>query len=206
MTMDERQSSANMALLQAKYTPEKQGRITRFAISRFYATLGRLLAQVDAQSVLDAGSGEGHIMERFLLDRFSAVYGLDLDRGRLAYGLARRPDARVAQANLQQLPLPSKAVDLVIALEVLEHVGDPARALDELWRVTRRWAILSVPNEPLWRIGNMVRGAYWRQWGNTPEHINHWSRWGFARFVSARFAVIEVANPFTWTFILAEKR
>lgn len=203
--MTERASSANMGLLQVKYA-EDAGRLTRFALARFYAALGRLLDQVEADSVLDAGCGEGHILARFLAGRYSQVCGLDLDMQRLQYARDHQACRMIWQANLHTLPLPSNAVDLVIALEVLEHVGHPERALSELHRVTRRYAILSVPNEPFWRAANMLRGAYWRQLGNTPEHINHWSVWGFQRFVGTYFRVLDVATPVTWSFVLVEKR
>lgn len=201
----ERPSSANMGLLQVKYADDA-GRLTRFALARFYATMGRLLGEVEADTVLDAGCGEGHILSQFLRGRYSQVYGLDLDWQRLRYAYDERACRMIWQANLHALPLPSNAVDLVIALEVLEHVGHPERAMSEIHRVTRRYAMLSVPNEPFWRIANMLRGAYWGQLGNTPEHINHWSVWGFQRFVGAYFRVLAVATPVTWSFVLVEKR
>jgi hypothetical protein len=64
---------------------------------------------------------------------------------------------------------------------------------------------LSVPHEPWWRLGNMARLKYLRQWGNTPGHINHWSRGGFRQQVGKYFRVLRVTNPFLWTFVLAEK-
>ena len=63
------------------------------------------------------------------------------------------------------------AFEAVVCTEVLEHLEEPEKALRELLRVTRRWVILSVPREPLWRVLNMVRGAYLRHFGNTPGHI-----------------------------------
>jgi 2-polyprenyl-3-methyl-5-hydroxy-6-metoxy-1,4-benzoquinol methylase len=202
--MTDRESSPNMGLLQKKYETGA-GRLTRFAITRFYAALTGMLDKAGAHTVFDAGCGEGHILHQFLDSRYNAVYGADLDMARLEYTRQQQPDAAVFCGNLHHIPLPDGAVDLVICLEVLEHVGQPEIALRELHRVTRRYAILSVPNEPFWRIGNMARGAYLKAWGNTPEHINHWSYWGFKRFVGQYFRVIDTATPVTWTFVLAEK-
>jgi len=202
---DKRISSANMGLLQAKYAADA-GRLTRFALTRFYAALDRMLDQVTATTALDAGCGEGHILTPFLVRRYPEVYGIDLDIERLRYAKRHQETLRLLQGNLQAVPFPTNTADIVLALEVLEHVGQPEKALAEIHRVTRRYAILSVPNEPFWRIGNMARGAYWGQLGNTPEHINHWSVWGFKRFVSRHFKVLDVATPVTWTFILAEKK
>lgn len=201
--MTSRESSQNVGLFQEKYI--SGGRLTRFAVSRFFATLSRMLDQVQAQTVFDAGCGEGYVFKHHLASRFDHIYGADLDYERLAHTKSESPEYPIVCGNLHHIPLPDNAVDLVICLEVLEHVGDPALALQELHRVTRKYAILSVPNEPFWRIGNMARGAYWRDWGNTPEHINHWSIWGFKRFVGQHFTILDTATPVTWSFILAEK-
>lgn len=201
---ERRESSPNMGLLQPKYDADA-GRLARFALGRFHATLHGLLAGIEAHTVFDAGCGEGYILNRVLMGRFARVYGADLDGERLRYARQQAGQSAIFQGNLHDIPLPAASVDLVICLEVLEHVGDPVRALDELARVTRRYALLSVPNEPFWRMGNLARGAYWGQLGNTPEHINHWSVWGFRRFVGQRFTVREVRTPVTWSFILAEK-
>jgi ubiquinone/menaquinone biosynthesis C-methylase UbiE len=203
--MKQRESSRNMALLQKKYN-QNSGRITRLIMERFYTTLSRLLDKVTAQTVLDAGCGEGHILRHFLADRFPNVIGADLDIARLRYAKSQDNSTPLLCSNLHNIPLPDNAVDLALCLEVLEHVGDPERALREIHRVTRRYVILSVPNEPFWRIANIMRGAYWDRLGNTPEHINHWSFIGFRNFVEQHFRVLHTAHPVTWTFVLAEKR
>ena len=90
---------------------------------------------------------------------------------------------------------PTTRFDLVLAIEVLEHVPDPAAALRELARVARRDVVLSVPREPIWRAANMARGKYWGDLGNTPGHIQHWSRAGFVRLVGAHLEVVDGAQP-----------
>ncbi len=202
---EERRSSGNMQLIQPKY--ESQGRLAAFTTGRFNRALASLLDRVSARQVFDAGCGEGLILTNLLRPRYTALYGADLDSQRLEYARRQQPDLRVLQCNLEKIPLPADAVDLVLCLEVLEHVGNPQRSLAELHRVTRRYAILSVPNEPFWRLANLARGAYWQHWGNTPEHINHWSVWGFRRFIKPLFNEVAVLNPVgVWTMLLAEKK
>jgi hypothetical protein len=69
-------------------------------------------------------------------------------------------------------------------------------------RVTRRHLLVSVPREPLWRALNLARGAYIAQLGNTPGHVNHWSRGGFGRLLSRYGDVVELRTPFPWTMAL----
>ena len=48
----------------------------------------------------------------------------------------------------------------------------------------------------------MARGAYWKDLGNTPGHINHWSKRSFTRMLSEHGEVTEVRSPFPWTMCL----
>jgi len=85
-------------------------------------------------------------------------------------------------------------------------VAIKAAALRELARVARRDVVVSVPREPIWRIANMGRGKYLRELGNTPGHINHWSKGAFVSVVADELAVRQVRAPFPWTMVAAEVR
>ena len=130
------------------------------------------------------------------------MVGLDLPDPELT---VHWPAARFsgAFADITQLPFPSGTFDLVLAIEVLEHVPDPAAALAEIARVARRDIIVSVPREPIWRVANLARGKYIGALGNTPGHINHWSKKSFASFVGQHLAVRETRSPFPWTMVAA---
>jgi SAM-dependent methyltransferase len=100
------------------------------------------------------------------------------------------------------LPFADDEFDLACAIEVLEHLPDPQRTLAEMARCARRHLLVSVPREPLWRMLNMVRGAYWPALGNTPGHLNHWSRRSFVQLLSRHGEVVEIRTPFPWTMLL----
>ena len=48
----------------------------------------------------------------------------------------------------------------------------------------------------------MARGAYWRDLGNTPGHVNHWSKRAFVDLLSRYGTVEEARSPFPWTMVL----
>ena len=77
--------------------------------------------------------------------------------------------------SIYEIPKEQK-YDLVVTSEVLEHMEDPERALGQLLGVCGGYLLVTVPNEPLWRILNMARGKYWRRLGNTPGHVQHWNK------------------------------
>lgn len=177
--------------------------IERRMMRGFFDALDRFLDGLAPTRVLEIGVGEGAVNSR-LVERFPTadVVGLDLPDTTLAAEWDQRGLSCVF-GDATTLPFPDGAFDLVMAIEVFEHLPDPVAALDELARVCTGALIASVPFEPIWRIGNMARGRYLRDLGNTPGHINHWTNRGFSRLVASRFRVVSTANPMPWTMVLA---
>jgi SAM-dependent methyltransferase len=180
--------------------------IERRLMRGFLDALGAALPASPPAAVLEVGMGEGEVTT-LVRDRYpdAVVVGVDLpDPGLAAEWRARRLTGLFA--DIGRLPFPSKQFDLVLGIEVLEHVPDPAAALDELGRLCRGDLVVSVPREPVWRIANMARGKYLVALGNTPGHIQHWSSGRFARLIGTRFDVVTVRKPFPWTMVRARAR
>jgi ubiquinone/menaquinone biosynthesis C-methylase UbiE len=180
--------------------------LERRMMQGFFDALDAMLDGLTPRQVVEVGAGEGRITE-LLAARFpeATVAGLDLADDDLAADWAEL-SAPMFFGDVTRLPFPDRSIDLVIGLEVLEHVPDPDRALDEIARVCAGTAVLSVPREPIWRAGNVVRGRYLKQMGNTPGHVNHWSARAFERFASTRFDVDRSARPLPWTMLRGRPR
>lgn len=184
--------------------------VVRRLMASFERDVDALFGRAAPESVLDVGCGEGILTvqwARRLAHRTppAPIVGIDLADPKLAAEWARHgthPNLEFRTMAVERLQFAENAFDLVAATEVLEHVDEPARAVAEMVRVARRWLLVSVPHEPLWRALNLARGAYLRQWGNTPGHVNHWTRAGFARLLAAHGEVIETRSPFPWTMLL----
>ncbi len=175
--------------------------IERRLLGRFLTALDGLLPAPPVGRVLEVGTGEGHVAER-VAARFPEAFvtGLDLRDDALAVHWEGRPLAGVF-ASGDRLPFRSRSFDLVLAVEVLEHVPEPDRVLAEIARVATGAVVLTVPWEPWWRMGNMARGRYLRQFGNTPGHIQHWSARSFRRLVTERLEVTATARSFPWLLV-----
>jgi SAM-dependent methyltransferase len=180
--------------------------IARRLMRGFLRDLDAALPVQHPQRVLEVGLGEGEISDQ-LRERYPAaeLVGLDLPDDALAADWRGRGLTGLF-GDAHQLPFPPATFDLVLAIEVLEHVPDPRGALGELARVARRDLVLSVPREPLWRALNLARGSYVKDLGNTPGHIQHWSRGGFAALVREHFDVTAVRSPLPWTVVSAQVR
>ena len=179
--------------------------VVRRLMSGFERTLDELFAAATPESVLDVGCGEGVLTaqwaERLDGDR---VVGIDLEDPKLAieWATRTRPNLEFMTIDGRELPFADGEFDLVAAIEALEHITEPERTVAEMARVARRHLLVSVPHEPLWRMLNIARGAYVRDRGNTPGHVNHWSRRSFARLLGRYGNVIETRSPFPWTMLL----
>ncbi len=131
--------------------------------------------------VLELGCNDGTITQR-LLEQFPRIVGVDLDARQLGVARDQVGTDRVTwmQHDLDA-PLPASFAgqfDVVVALEIIEHLSSPDAFLDEIRRVLRRGKrlLLSTPN--LWSP-EAVSGAFWARrqgiryvaWDNTHKTL-----------------------------------
>jgi SAM-dependent methyltransferase len=141
------------------------------------------LQSAEVASVLDAGCGEGVVYRAMRKRGFAGSWsGFDFNGNAAAFAAQLSPECEWRQADIFQLPYESGSVDLVFCSEVLEHVPNPELALAELARVSRRWLLISVPCEPVFRI--LTRISITLRLGGDPGHVNFWRPAEFRKFVS----------------------
>jgi SAM-dependent methyltransferase len=136
--------------------PREHERLARFEEWYWWhrgrqAIVRRILARYAPAGarILDVGCGTG--ATTLALRRFGSVVGLDL--GRRALEVARARGLAVAQASAVRLPAAEGAFDLVLALDVLEHLDDDVAAACEMRRALRPGGhlVATVPAYPfLW--------------------------------------------------------
>lgn len=181
--------------------------IQQWLIGRFNAQLVQCLRTCgNVKSILDVGCGEGFSLAMIQDSGSRAVLsGIDYSDDALALGRKQFPDLDLKKGDIYALAAADTSVDVVLCTEVLEHLNKPDRALAELVRVSRGYVLVSVPNEPWFRLANLLRGKYVKRWGNHPEHINLWSRDAFIQLLrSAGLEIVSIHNPFPWTMVLAQ--
>ncbi len=180
----------------------------RLLMRGFFAAAEDLLRPLSPVKILEVGCGEGEVGARLAAIYPEATYcGVDVDPGIIAEAQARFPRLRFEVLSLYDIDQKVEAPDLVVALEVFEHLDDPAKGMRSLLSISWSHLLISVPREPLWRVLNLARVKYLSSWGNTPGHLNHWSRSGFLRFLE-RFGTLrvrEVRSPLPWTMVLCER-
>jgi 2-polyprenyl-3-methyl-5-hydroxy-6-metoxy-1,4-benzoquinol methylase len=179
--------------------------VARRLMTGFMGQLDELVERTGANEAHEVGCGEGELSIR-LARRGIAMHGTDAFP-RVLEEARRRAAAAGVQIDFEATPVEEldpvrHGAELIVCCEVLEHLADPERALDVLAGLARPWLIASVPREPLWRALNLARLSYVGDLGNTPGHLNHWSKRDFVRFLTRRFEVVEVRSPTPWSMVL----
>jgi ubiquinone/menaquinone biosynthesis C-methylase UbiE len=180
--------------------------IQKKLIDRFLTEFVRQANIIKPKNVLEVGCGEGFILQRLYKANIGTKrIGIDFLPRAIELGKMQHPHLDLRVGNIYDIPFKDNSFDLVVCSEVLEHLTEPKKALSELHRVSSQYVLLSVPNEPLFRIANFVRGKNLSRFGNDIEHIQHWSGSSFEKFASSKFKVFTRKQIFPWTLIVAEK-
>jgi 2-polyprenyl-3-methyl-5-hydroxy-6-metoxy-1,4-benzoquinol methylase len=183
--------------------------IQRFLLGNFFKNLVSLTKTKTVDSILDVGCGEGFTLNRLRENGIGKrLEGIEYLQAAIDLGKQTYPDIKIVKGNIYELPYKDNSFDLVLCTEVLEHLEKPQDALKELVRVSKKYLVISVPNEPFFMLAQLIRGKNWSRFGNDIEHINHWTMLGFSQFVkkSAKVKILSKRFPFAWTMLLLEKK
>ncbi len=182
--------------------------IQRLLLWNFFRHLTSLTAAKKVDSILDVGCGEGFTLNRLKEKGIGKkLEGVEYAKEAIVLGKTTYPDIKIIQGSIYELPYKDNAFDLVLCTEVLEHLEKPQNALKELVRVSNKYLVISVPNEPFFMLAQLLRGKNWSRFGNDIEHINHWTMFGFPKLVkkNAKVRILAKRFPFAWTMLLLEK-
>jgi len=156
-----------------------------YLAGRYALTLELLdKAGVEGDRALDIGCGDGALS--FLLAKDGwRVAGLDYSGAGL--GLARKnfgrekASAGFMRGDSTMLPVKDKCLDAVVAADIIEHLREPERMLDEIARSLKTGgaAVITTPvkltDTPL-----------------DPEHVREFTEAEFRKMLEARFSGVEI--------------
>jgi 2-polyprenyl-3-methyl-5-hydroxy-6-metoxy-1,4-benzoquinol methylase len=178
----------------------------KWMMARFELTLSDFVVKAAPQSIHEIGCGEGYWVLQWN-EKGMQTRGCDFSKQVIEIAKENAVNRGLSpllfeSRNIYDLDATQDHADLVVCCEVLEHLEDPAAGLEALQRIVGNHLIISVPREPLWCALNLARGKYITRWGNTPGHIQHWSKKEFIKLVSSYFEVMDVESPLPWTMLL----
>ena len=180
--------------------------LSRFFLDNFYCVMLRKAKNLNATTVLDVGCGEGFTLLRLKNENIGQkLSGIDNNEQAIAYANKNYPELEIKKGDVYKLPYKDNSFDLVLCMEVLEHLDKPLVALEELKRVSKKYVLLSVPNEPLFTVQRFLRGKNMKRLGGHPEHIQRWGTKAFKKLVSEVMEIVDSETPLPWTLVVAKK-
>jgi ubiquinone/menaquinone biosynthesis C-methylase UbiE len=114
------------------------------------------------------------------------------------------PEGVFVCSSTYELCFKDKTFDMVLLSEVLEHLSEPENGIEEAKRVSQGYVLVTVPNEPYWRIANMLRLSYLRDFGNTPGHVQHYTKKKFGEILRRHFSRVRMMCSTIWIIALCD--
>lgn len=184
--------------------------IVRRLMNRFASALSTLVAEAAPETIHEIGCGEGFWVLQWAKTGFTTK-GSDFSKKVIDMAQANAVEVGISPEifktrSIYELSKEEDAADLVVCCEVLEHLDNPEKGLRAISGIANPHVILSVPREPVWRLLNVMRGKYLADYGNTPGHIQHWSKRKFIRMLEKHFRILRTETPLPWTMVLCKPK
>lgn len=122
--------------------------------------------------ILDAGCGEGHLIERlYNRNKGNSYYGIDIIDVALKKSKERCPFAKIEKMSVSDIRYNEEFFDVIICTEVIEHIYDYKKVILEFKRLLKKggYLIITFPNENLWTVSRFFLG---RRPVKVPDHVN----------------------------------
>ena len=182
--------------------------VKQYLIRRYQQAMMEMLQPLKYHSILDIGCGEGfnlQYLKAHLDNDHIRLSGMDIRHPALLKAQTLCPSADLFCGNIFQLPVKPAVFDVVLCLEVLEHLQDPDTAIQNILSLSRNYCLFTVPHEPWFSTGNLLAGKNLYLWGKDPEHIQHWGYTSFLYLISRHAPLIQTVKSFPWSMVLVQK-
>jgi 2-polyprenyl-3-methyl-5-hydroxy-6-metoxy-1,4-benzoquinol methylase len=132
-----------------------------------------LPGDLKGKKLLDAGCGTGWF-SKWACDRNADVTSMDLGEKLLARVAQKCSSTRVV-GSILEIPFPDNTFDIVVSSEVIEHVPDPYKAMQELYRVLKPGGtmVLTTPNK-IWYFSIWIANTFKLR---PYQGLENWTGW-----------------------------
>jgi len=184
---------------------ESKNPLIKFFNDKLKRDIIEAVEDYNPKSILDIGCGEGFITS-LLADRFKEadVMGLDIEEEYIKYAKMFNKRKNVFYGVNGIYTLPPNRYDLIVATELLEHLKTPQKAIECLKKVSKGVILITIPNEPYFRLGNLCSLKYITRDGNTPGHLHNWSKNTISKLLKEMNLDFEIKSSSFWNIILVK--
>lgn len=124
---------------------QNQNPLQKALIDNFYTELFKMVKPLRAKTILDVGCGEGFTLQKLKEKGIGLKNeGIDYSHDAVEMGNKIYPELKIKQGDVYKLDYKNESFELVICTEVLEHLDNPKKAIDEIRRVSSKYIVFSV--------------------------------------------------------------
>jgi SAM-dependent methyltransferase len=151
--------------------------------------------------ILDIGCGYGYFIQICIEKGYDCV-GVDFSK--YALSKIQNKSLGVTLCNAQSaLPVKSKSVDVVVMLDVLEHLDNFPLALKEIKRTLKRDGLLYIATPNLGAIARLFKGKNWYGYLDK-THVSLFTCFSLKKYLKRyNFEILRCYTPFNF-FILSK--
>lgn len=185
---------------------ESKNPIVRTLMKKYFKDLDSLVLPIkhEIATALEIGCGEGYV-SKHLQDLGINIEGADISDRIIHVARKLHPSIPFRTQSIYDLDPSKNRYDIIFANQVFEHVVETGTAISHLKKSSSKYLFFSVPNEPFFRIANLLRVKYLSNFGNPPGHINHWSKKSFQLFLeSNELDIINITTSTIWILALCK--
>lgn len=154
------------------------------------ALIKQLLKGSKPKKILDVGCGTGETMN-FLQELYpiAQIYGVDTSQKALQYAKSRG-HSLVELASASKLPYKADTFDIILILDVIEHIKKDAEAVKELKRVLKRGGKLVITAPAMKLI--------WSDFDDKQGHVKRYTRTEFRQLAKVSGMKINFISYFNF--------
>lgn len=185
---------------------ESKNPLVNFLMRSYFNDFDSLIYPIkdEIESAFEIGCGEGYLTKH-VKDMGILIKGADISEKVIEHARKIHPSIKFSVKSIYEIGNQNEKHNLILASEVLEHLEKPDYAINELKKSTNKYIFLSVPNEPFFRLANILRLKYINDFGNTPGHINHWNSRNFKEFMENNsLKIVNFKVSTLWLMALCE--
>jgi SAM-dependent methyltransferase len=145
--------------------------------------------------ILEIGSGKGSLVN-YLLERGYRIKGIEIDDEKMAHGKRLYGQLPVSKMSGDAIGFRDRTFDMVLSFDVLEHIPDVDKHLQEVRRVLKPngWYLLQTPNKWTNAVFETIRWKSFSKWKLYPHHCSLHSYWQLKQRFKDNGFEIEIHN------------